>query len=367
MTEILLENVSKYIKGKTVLNNINLRVQSADVAVLLGPAGAGKTTLLRIIAGTEKPDKGRIYFDGKDVTDLPPQKRDVGMVFQTFALYPNMSVYENIASPLRIRKLPEAEINKKVKEVAELLNITHILSKKPHECSGGEAQRTVIARAIVKRPKIYLFDEPLTNLDYKVREVLRLELKKIFNEVRSTVLYSTSNPEEAAALGKTLIHIREGRIIQTGPIKDCFRKPADINAALYYSPVGVNIFNSKCLRVDSRKYLHVNSVLKFDVTDVEQVQEGKEYMIGIYPHSIKLFKLASENKLITIPIDVDFVENMGSELVVVTKCGEHIMTILSSEVERLHEIKDLKYAYVPPNEIMIFSKDGGEYLQTLER
>ncbi len=147
MTEITLENITKIFGGREVLRDINLKVKSGDIAVLLGPAGAGKTTLLKIIAGTLKPEKGRVYFDGEDITDLPPQKRNVSMVFQAFALYPNLRVYENIASPLRIKKLPENEIRKQVNEIAELLNIKHILNKMPHECSGGEAQRVVIARA----------------------------------------------------------------------------------------------------------------------------------------------------------------------------------------------------------------------------
>lgn len=366
MTEIVLEKISKNIKGKPVLQDIDLRIRSEDIAILLGPAGAGKTTLLKIIAGTEKPDKGRIYFDGTDVTDLPPQKRNVGMVFQTFALYPNLTVFENIASPLRVKKFPDAEIRKQVEQVAELLKIKNILNKKPTECSGGEAQRTVIARALIKRPKIYLFDEPLTNLDYKVREVLRVELKRIFSEVKSTVIYSTSNPEEAAALGRTLIHIREGRVMQVGPIKECFRKPVDVEAAKFYSLIGVNVLNAKCLRVNSKKYLHVNEMVKLDVSHLEMITEGNEYLVGIYPHSFKLFEGKSP-EMVVFPIEVDFIENMGSELVVVAKCGEHTLNILSTEVSRLHEISNLKEAYVPFDELMIFTKDGGKYIASLKR
>jgi len=364
MTEIVLENITKSFRGKRVLHNVSLRVKSGDIAVFLGPAGAGKTTLFRIIAGTEQPDNGKIYFDGKDVTSLPPQKRNIGMVFQTFALYPHLTVYENIASPLRIRKLAEEEIRRQVNQVAELLKIKHILDKKPNECSGGEAQRAVIARALVKRPTIYLFDEPLTNLDYKVRELLRIELKRLFGEVKSTVLYATPNPEEAAALGNTLIHIRDGKIIQTGPVKECFRRPADVTAAKYYSPFGVNILEAKCVRIGAEKYLYVNDLLKFDVTDSEKINEGRDYLIGVFPHSIRLSQVGPD-KLLQIPVEVDLIENMGSELIIVAKCGDHTINILTSEVERIGEIRSINFAYVSIDEVMVFSKETGAYIQTL--
>lgn len=363
MTEIVLENITKTFRGKKILDNVNLRIKSNDVAVFLGPAGSGKTTLFRIIAGTEKPDKGKIYFDGRDVTDLPPQERNVGMVFQTFALYPNLTVYENIASPLRIKKLPEEEVRKRVNQVAELLNIKHVLNKRPHECSGGEAQRVVIARALVKRPRIYMFDEPLTNLDYKIREVLRVELKRIFDEVKATVLYSTANPEEAAALGRTLIHIRDGKIIQVGEVRECFRNPADVTAATYYSPIGINTWKAKCVRSQSFKYLQVNDLLKFDITKYDTIRDGEEYIVGIYPFNIKVSGAESQSTL-RIPVEVEFIENMGSEIAITARCGSNIIHILTAEIERLPELRTLKYVFVSLSDVILFSKEG-KFIQRL--
>lgn len=363
MTEIILENITKTFRGKKVLDDVNLKIESNDVVVFLGPAGSGKTTLFRIIAGTETPDKGKIYFDGQDVTKLPPQKRDVGMVFQTFALYPNLTVYENIASPLRVKKLPEEEIKKQVNEVAELLNIKHILNKRTHECSGGEAQRIVIARALIKKPKIYMFDEPLTNLDYKIRETLRMELKKIFSEVKATVLYSTANPEEAAALGRTLVHIRYGKIIQVGEVRKCYRNPADIVAATYYSPIGINALNAKCIRRNSFKYLQVNDLLRFDVTKYEAIKEGEEYVVGIYPFDLR-FSGVETKDLLKIPIEIEFIENMGSEIVITARCRDNLIHILTWEVEKLSELKNLKYVFASLNDVILFSKEG-RFIQRL--
>lgn len=357
MTEIVIENVSKRIGGQLVLQDIDLKIKSGDVAVILGPAGSGKTMLLKIIAGTEKPDKGRVYFDGKDVTDLPPQKRDVGMVFQNFALYPNMTIYDNIASPLRVKKISEREIQSRVNEIVSFLNIGTIVNKKPHECSGGEAQRAAIARALVKRAKVYLFDQPLTNLDYKVRESLRFELQRVFAELNTTVLYCTPNPEEAAALGKTLVYLRKGRVVQQGSVKECFAKPVDLNAANAYSIVGVNVFDSKCVRHDDRKIMAINECFQIDVTDLAELDEGKNYKVAFYPHDVALFPVATE-RMLSIPVSVELIENMGSEQVVVTKCGDRFFTILASAVDNIHQLAAINRVYIPLSRVMIFSEEG---------
>jgi len=361
MTRIVLKNIVKNIRGKNIFNDLNLEIESREVTVFLGPVGAGKTTLFKIIAGTESVDSGKIYFDDVEVTKLPPQKRDVAMVFQNFALYPHLSIFENIASPLRVKKYHENEIKKRVNEIAELLNIKHILDKKPHECSGGEAQRASIARALAKNPKIYLFDEPLTNLDYKVREVLRFELKKLFKEVGATVLYSTSNPEEAAALGSRLAYIRNGQVLQTGAVLDCFRKPFDIDAASHYSLFGINLFEGYCKIIDSRKFLVIDDLFEVDVSDHKFLESGNEYFIGIYPHDLKLRK--SSNEDIQIPISVDFLENMGSELIVVARSGNFIVRLLVSGLENLSELMNLTSAYVPLSRLLIFSKENRKLLK----
>ena len=365
MTELVVENITKRFRGETVLDNVSFKVKSGEVLVLLGPSGAGKTTLLRIIAGTESPDEGRIYLDGEDITDKPPKDRDVGMVFQTFALYPHMTVYENIASPLRVKKLPENEVKKRVHEIADLLGITYVLNKRPQECSGGEAQRVVIARALVKNPRICLFDEPLTNLDYKVREVLRIELKKIFKELEMTAIYSTPNPEEAAALGTSLIHFRRGRIIQSGPVKECFTNPKDAEAAACYSPYGVNILEAKCLEEEGRKILRVNNIFSIDVSGFDDIVKDEAYLVGIYPHDISPSDIVA-GKCLKVPVTIELIENTGSELLIDARVGGNVLRMLSSEVEKLGEFERLKYIYIPLDKIMVFRKSDGLRIRNLE-
>ncbi len=190
-----------------------------------------------------------------------------------------------------------------------------------------------------------------------------MELKRIFSEIRATVLYSTSNPEEAAALGRTLVHIREGKIIQVGGIRECYRNPADVTAATYYSPVGINVLRANCVEISANKYLEINNLIRLDVTKYRIFKEGEEYLVGIYPYDFKISEEKSEN-LVKIPIKVEFVENMGSELVITAKCGDYFVNILTPEVERLTELKYLKYAFVSLNDIIIFS-DEGKYIQRL--
>ena len=358
MPELFVKDITKTFRGAKILDGVTFRVKSGEVMVLLGPSGAGKTTLLRIIAGTESPDSGKIYIDGEDITEKPPKDREVGMVFQTFALYPHLTVFENIASPLRVKKVPEDEIRRRVNEVAGLLGITHVLHKRPQECSGGEAQRVVIARALVKNPRICLFDEPLTNLDYKVREVLRIELKRIFRELGMTVIYATPNPEEAAALGTSLVHIRNGKIIQTGSIKECFRYPRDVEAFANYSPYGVNVLEAKCVREDGKRVLRVNTLLSIDVSAVGEIIEGGEYLVGIYPHDILSEDLVGTTCL-RIPVNVDLIENTGSELIIDAKVGDNIIRMVSHDVEKLAQLYRLQYVYIPLDRVIIFRKSDG--------
>ena len=345
--KITLEALCKHFGKVKAVDNLNLEIGDGEFVALLGPSGCGKTTTLLMLAGIYKPSSGQIRFGEQVVNHLLPKERNIGMVFQTFALYPHMTVYDNIASPLRAKKTSEAEIRKRVHEIAELLGISHTLNKRPQECSGGEAQRVVIARALVKNPKICLFDEPLTNLDYKVREVLRMEIKRLFKELKITAIYSTPNPEEAAALGETLIQI--------GTVRECFKHPKDVEAAACYSPYGVNILEATCLKQERGKVLKVNDKLSIDVGNHSEIVEGEEYLIGIYPHDIFPAEAGLKNAL-RIPITVDFLENTGSELIINMRVGDKVLRMLSTEVERIREFERLQYVYVPLENIIIFKK-----------
>jgi glycerol transport system ATP-binding protein len=236
-----LQDVSKQVGGATHIHRTSLTLAQSGFNVLLGATGAGKTTLMKLMAGLEQPTSGRILMDGADVTGVSPQRRNVSFVHQFFINYPNMTVWENIASPLRIQRLARAEIERRVEETARLLRLTPMLKRRPSELSGGQQQRTALARAIVKDARLVLLDEPLANLDYKLREEMREELPKLFQGRGTVVVYATSEPHEALLLGGHVATMHEGRVTQFGPTADAYRRPRTIETARVFSDPPINI------------------------------------------------------------------------------------------------------------------------------
>ncbi|MEM2410213.1 MAG: ABC transporter ATP-binding protein, partial [Thermofilaceae archaeon] len=225
MVRVNLEGVTKRFGNVLAVDNVTLTVESEEFFVLLGPSGCGKTTTLRIVAGLETPDAGRVLFDGVDVTQVPARKRGVAMVFQSYAVWPHMKVFENIAMPLRIRKLPESEIAERVKRVAEILQIDHLLDRYPFQLSGGERQRVAVARALAVEPKVLLMDEPLSNLDALLRVTARAELKRLQKKLRITTLYVTHDQVEAMVLADRIAVMNKGRLVQVGTPDEIYREP----------------------------------------------------------------------------------------------------------------------------------------------
>ena len=236
-----LRDVEKRVGAETHIYPTSVEFSEGGFNVLLGATRAGKTTLLKMIAGLERPTAGEIWLNGQNITSLKPQKRRASLVHQFFVNYPHVSVYENIASPLRIAKLSGAEIDRRVRETAELLSLTPMLSRKPGELSGGQQQRTALARAIVKDADIVLLDEPLANLDYKLREELRHELPTLLAGRGAIVVYASSEPEDALMLGGSTAAMVEGRITQFGPTSQVYRDPQDIETAMAFSDPPINI------------------------------------------------------------------------------------------------------------------------------
>ncbi|MCO6051907.1 ABC transporter ATP-binding protein [Mesorhizobium sp. RP14(2022)] len=235
-----LQNVSKLVGAETHIADVSLRLERGSLNVLLGPTLSGKTSLMRLMAGLDRPTAGRILVDGADVTGTPVQKRNVAMVYQQFINYPAMTVYENIASPLRVAGVDAATIDKEVKRAAELLRLTPYLARTPLNLSGGQQQRTALARAIVKKASLVLLDEPLANLDYKLREELRAELPKLFAETGAVFVYATTEPHEALLLGGNTATLSQGRVTQFGPTVEVFRKPVDLLTARTFSDPPLN-------------------------------------------------------------------------------------------------------------------------------
>ena len=232
-----LQDVSKSVGGVAHIHPVDLELRKGTMNVLLGPTSAGKTSLMRLMAGLDKPDTGKIFWDGADVTGQRVQSREVAMVYQQFVNYPSMSVYDNIASPLKLRRMARDEIDQRVREMADLLQLTPLLDRKPGEISGGQQQRCALARALVKDVGLVLLDEPLANLDYKLREELRVEIPRLFAASGAIFVYATTEPEEALLLGGNTATLWEGRVTQFGPSMQVYRKPCDeITAKVYSDP-----------------------------------------------------------------------------------------------------------------------------------
>jgi len=359
MAKIELKNVTVEIGWSQILKDISLTIESGDIVALLGPTNAGKTTLLYTLAGIYKPSKGRIYIDGKDITDLPPQRRPMSMVFQIFALYPNMTVFENIASPLRLQRLSEVEVKKRVMEIAAMLRIEKLLDKKPSELSGGEAQRVVIARALAKNTDILLLDEPLVNLDYKIRESLLSELKRLFSTGEKTIIYATSSPMEASMLAQTLVFIYDGTILQTGPTKYCLQNPVNTTAMRNYSIPPANICEGFIQQIGSEERFTIPGVLEYNIP-TKISYSGKVY-VGIYPHDISLTPRGDDD--VKIKGELLLQEILGSDMVLSVKCKENIFVVYLPYVSR--KLDEQITLFINPRNIYLFDMDQKKYIGRL--
>jgi glycerol transport system ATP-binding protein len=238
---VTLENVSRAVDGIPTIRDVSLTLERGTLSVLLGPTLSGKTSIMRLLAGLDKPTQGRVLVDGKDVTGFDVRKRSVAMVYQQFINYPSLTVYENIASPLRVQGKPKAEIEKRVREAAHLLKLEPYLDRTPLNLSGGQQQRTAIARALVKGADLVLLDEPLANLDYKLREELRTELPRIFEASGAIFVYATTEPSEALLLGGSTVCMWEGQVLQIGQTSSVYRRPDTMRVAQVFSDPPLNI------------------------------------------------------------------------------------------------------------------------------
>jgi multiple sugar transport system ATP-binding protein len=243
MAEIILKNVYKSYGDVKIVKDFNLEIKDKEFCILVGPSGCGKTTTLRMVAGLEDITAGDIFIDGKRVNDVPPKDRDIAMVFQNYALYPHMTVYQNMAFALKLKGYDKAEIDKRVKEAADILGISHLLDRKPKQLSGGQRQRVAVGRAIVRKPKVFLFDEPLSNLDAKLRVQMRAELKKLHERLQSTMIYVTHDQTEAMTMGDKICVMKDGIIQQVAGPLELYDKPANKFVAGFIGTPPMNFFN----------------------------------------------------------------------------------------------------------------------------
>jgi multiple sugar transport system ATP-binding protein len=288
--QLTINDVFKQFGSVEALRGTSFDAEPGEFFALLGPSGAGKTTLLRIIAGIEQPDRGRVLLDGRDVADIPVRARDTAMVFQSFALYPHLSTFENLAYPLREARVGSTEIKKRVGEIAEMLRLSHALSRKPSTLSGGEQQRCAIGRALIRRPKLLLLDEPLTNLDAKLRHDTRAEFKRLHRELRdTTIIYATPDQIEALSMGQRIGVLKEGRIVQVGAPQTLYMEPRDEFVASLVGDPPINLIAATLKDVGGKRTLALPFV-DLDAapwkTSLSQFPSGARFVVGVRPQAI---------------------------------------------------------------------------------
>jgi glycerol transport system ATP-binding protein len=304
---IELRNVSFRVGAETHIYETSLSLEPGQFNILLGTTLSGKTSLMRLMAGLEKPSSGTLWANGEEVTGVPVQKRSVAMVYQAFINYPSFSVYDNIASPLKVAGLPKKEIDTRVRKFADLLQLTPMLERLPNELSGGQQQRTALARALVKGAELVLLDEPLANLDYKLREELRDELPKMFADTGATVVYATSEPLEALMLGGYTATLNEGRVIQFGKTSKIYRHPENLEAARVFSDPPINI-----AAIEKRgDTAYLSNSVSWKVPPKLAAMPDGHYKIGLRPHH-----LSPDGTGVEVEGEVQIAEISGSESIV---------------------------------------------------
>jgi len=322
MAGVSLKKVSKKFGDTTAVEDLTLEIKDGEFFSLLGPSGAGKTTLLRMIAGVEKPDKGNICIDDVVVTDIPPKNREVTMVFQSYALFPHKTVYENMAYPLRKRKIPEAEIKKIVEETAEILHISPLLSRLPKQLSGGERQRVGLGRAMVRQPKVCLLDEPLTNLDAKLRVEMRGEFKKICKNLQTTIVYATPDQLEAVTMADRIAVLDRGRVLQYDTPDSLYDHPKNLFVAGFIGSPAMNFIDCTLVEKNEKTYLDA-AEFKYEITDkAEKIRKKcttQEIVLGTRPEDIELDVSRQKN---AIQADVSILEPMGHRAIVHVQIGK---------------------------------------------
>lgn len=320
MGSLLFKNMYKIYPGDvTAVKDFNLKVEDKEFIVLVGPSGCGKSTTLRMVAGLEEISKGELYIDDKLVNDVPPKDRDIAMVFQNYALYPHMTIYDNMAFGLKLRKMPKAEIDKKVKDAAKSLGIEDLLDRKPKALSGGQRQRVALGRAIVRKPKVFLMDEPLSNLDAKLRVQTRTEIIKLHNELETTFLYVTHDQTEAMTMGDRIVVMKDGIVQQAATPQELYEKPTNLFVAGFIGSPQMNFIDVTVKGdVVDCKLVFGNTNISIPSEKAEILKEsgylGKNVVMGIRPEDIHdelAFLQASEDSVVEAKIDV--VERMGSE------------------------------------------------------
>ena len=323
MSKIKIKNLEKSFGKNKVINNFNIDINDGEFIVLVGPSGCGKSTLLRMISGLESIDQGEIFLDSKLINNLIPSKREIAMVFQSYALYPHMNVFENMSFGLKMEKISKDEIQQKVNDAANTLQIEDLLKRKPKQLSGGQRQRVAIGRAITRSPKVFLFDEPLSNLDAALRSEMRVEISKLHKKMNSNIIYVTHDQIEAMTLADRIVVLNKGNIEQFGTPNEIYSDPNNIFVAEFIGSPKMNI-----IKINKDQIINSKTLKLFNnEVAVDNFKFEDEIYIGIRPEDISI----NNDHEIQLEVKVDLVENLGFEKIIYTKILDHQIIIKSSE------------------------------------
>ena len=323
MSKIVIKNLEKTFGDNKVINNFNININDGEFIVLVGPSGCGKSTLLRMISGLESINQGEIFLDEKLINNLLPSKREIAMVFQSYALYPHMSVFENMSFGLKMEKINKDEINQKVNDAAATLQIKDLLERKPKQLSGGQRQRVAIGRAITRNPKVFLFDEPLSNLDAALRSEMRVEISKLHKKLKSNIIYVTHDQIEAMTLADRIVVLNKGVIEQFGTPAEIYSDPSNIFVAEFIGSPKMNI-----IKINKEQIINSNTIEMFkNKITFENFNFKDEIYLGVRPEDISI-----KNDLeIKLDVKIDLIENLGFEKIIYARLSENQIIIKSSE------------------------------------
>ena len=345
MAIIELTNIEKSFGSNKVINNFNIKIKDGEFIVLVGPSGCGKSTLLRMISGLEKVDNGEIFLDKKLINNLLPSRREIAMVFQSYALYPHMNVHENMSFGLKMEKLSKSEINRKVNEAAKTLQIEDLLNRKPRELSGGQRQRVAIGRAITRNPKVFLFDEPLSNLDAALRSEMRVEISKLHKKINSNMIYVTHDQVEAMTLADRIVLLNKGNIEQFDTPNEIYDDPNNIFVAEFIGTPKMNI-----IKIDKNNIKN-NNVVKLFKNEIkfENFKFNDDIYLGIRPEDISL----ESDRDIQLDVKVDLIENLGFEKIIYAKYSD-IQIIIKSSQDFINQPLNISFS---KDKVLFFDKD----------
>lgn len=330
MAEVILKNVSKIYDDKTkAVDNVNIIVKDKEFIVLVGPSGCGKTTTLRMIAGLEEISEGQILIDGKIINNIPPKDRDIAMVFQNYALYPHMTVYENIAFGLKLKKFSRNEIERRVKEAANILGLEKLLNRKPKALSGGQRQRVAVGRAIVRNPKVFLFDEPLSNLDAKLRVQMRTEISRLHKELSATMIYVTHDQVEAMTMGDRIVVMKDGKVQQIDTPLNLYSNPANKFVAGFIGSPSMNFIEGKIVDTGRIVFRSKQNNLSFNVPEKFikplSLYKNKSVWLGIRPENFMLILNESDQSEANneIEVEINLIEPLGNQTLIYFTFEDH--------------------------------------------